>query len=215
MRSFIYRNMLVVLLAVVFVVVATTYFVVSSNQGSEVVSQETEIQKLDTEVQSKTAQIQQAQTQAQDEALGTSNKRIDTDTAIIKDFMGTVSSWKSGVEYEAARSSVLRKYALDEKSQFMTVFFPETSYNTDSSGKRYYVIDTQGMNSTLGAVSVKPQGVVGTEYRYLVLADIRASSNDNKSSSSNTSAVYLTIDGEGKLSNVSAFASVSGDERSR
>lgn len=209
MRTFFQKNILLLLLAGVFVIVTVSYFVVSTNQQSDVVTQEQEIAELEARMQAELVTARAEQQAVVDDVLGTNAARIEDDTVLIREFLQTVTTWETGGEYEAARESVLRRYALDEGSQFMQVYFQEPVYNTDSSGNRYYVVDTQDLNSALSSIDVLPLGVLGTEYRYMVLADISSTSNDGGASASKTSVIYLTLDGEGVFSDVSGFASVS------
>lgn len=209
MRTFFQKNALLILLAGIFAIVTVSYFVVTTTHETEVVTQEQEITELDGQMQAELAAAEAEQQAVVDEALGTNAGRIDADTVLIREFLQTVTTWETGEEYEAARESVLRRYALDEESQFMQVYFQEPVYNTDSSGNRYYVVDTQGLNSALSSIDVLPLGVTGTEYRYMVLTDISSTSDDGEANASKTSVIYLTLDGEGTFSEVSGFASVS------
>ena len=209
MLTFLQKNVLLLLLAGVFAVVAVSYFVVSTNHESEVVTQEQEIAELDAQMETELATARAEQQAVVDDVLGTNGARIEDDTVLIREFLQTVTTWETGEEYEAARESVIRRYALDEESQFMQVYFQEPVYNTDSSGNRYYVVDTQGLNSALSSIDVLPLGVTGTEYRYMVLTDISSTSDDGEANASKTSVIYLTLDGEGTFSDVSGFASVS------
>ncbi|MET3172846.1 UNVERIFIED_ORG: hypothetical protein ABIB52_000674 [Arthrobacter sp. UYCu721] len=209
MRTFFYRNALILLLAGVFVAVGISYAVVTNTQHTQVVTQEQEISELDAQMKTELATARADQQAVVDSALGTNAQRITADTELIRQFVKTAVTWKSGEEYTAARDSLKRKYKLDEDSQFMKVYFQEPVFNTDTSGNRFYVVDTEGLNSNLSSVDVKALGVAGTAYRYMVLADIGSASNDGKASATKTSVIYLTLDGEGQMADVSGFASVS------
>lgn len=209
MRTFFYRNALILLLAGVFVAVGISYAVVTNTQHTQVVTQEQEISELDAQMKTELATARADEQAVVDGALGTNAQRITADTELIRQFLKTAATWKSGEEYTAARESLKRKYKLDEGSQFMKVYFQEPVFNTDSSGNKFYVVDTEGLNSNLSSVDVKALGVAGTEYKYMVLADIGSASNDGKASATKTSVIYLTLDGEGVMTDVSGFASVS------
>jgi hypothetical protein len=215
MLTFFYRNALLILLAGVFVIAGVSYFVVTGSQQEQVAAQDKQITELDQQMQARLKTARDEQQAVVDAALGTSAQRINSDTAVIRDFVKTMATWRTGEEYAAARDSVIRKYKLKEESQFLKSYFQEPVFNTDSSGNRIYYVDTQGLNSSLASMEVVPLGVSGTEYRYMVLADLGSSSNDGKASADKTSVVYLTLDGEGALTNVSGFASVSGPRVSR
>lgn len=215
MRTFFYRNALLILLAGVFIIAGVSYFVVTGSQQEQVAAQDRQITELDQQMQARLKSARDEQQAVVDAALGTSAQRINNDTAVIRDFVKTVATWRTGEEYAAARESVIRKYKLKEDSQFLKAYFQEPVFNTDSSGNRIYYVDTQGLNSSLTSMEVVPLGVSGTEYRYMVLADLGSSSNDGKASADKTSVIYLTMDGEGAMTNVSGFASVSGVRMSR
>jgi hypothetical protein len=207
MRTFFYRNALLLILAGVFVASGIAYFATVAGQQAESASQQQEIADLDARMQTQLAEAKAKQQSVVDDSLGTNARRVTADTAAIRQFVKTVATWKTGAEYAAARDSVMRRYKLSQDSQFMKVYFQEPVSNRDSSGKTFYAVDADGLNSSLGMVDVKVLGVSGTEYRYMVLADIAASSNDGKATATRTSVICLTLDGEGVMSDVSGYAS--------
>jgi hypothetical protein len=207
MRTFFYRNALMLILAAVFVASGIAYFATVAGQHAESASQQQEIADLEARMQTQLAEAKAKQQSVVDDSLGTNARRVTADTAAIRQFVKTVATWNTGEEYAAARESVMRRYKLSKDSQFMKVYFQEPVSNRDSSGKTFYAVDADGLNSSLGMVDVKVLGVSGTEYRYMVLADIAASSSDGKASATRTSVIYLTLDGEGVMSDVSGYAS--------
>lgn len=209
MRSFFYRNALLVLLAGLFVFMGVSHLVLTEQRHTETSAQEQRIAELEAQMQADLVAVENTRQSVVDGVLGISGERVASDTEVIREFVKKVASWNSGEEYREARESVMRRYNLSEDSQFMKDYFQEPVYNTDSSGQRFYLVDAEGLNSQAGSVEVRALGVLGTEYRYLVLADISSSSNDGKASATRTSAIYLTLDGEGGMSEVSGYASVS------
>jgi hypothetical protein len=206
MRNFFYRNALLLILAAVFAASGIAFGVTATAQGSESAAQQRQIADLDAQMQTRLAAAKATQQSVVDGAQGTDARRVAADTDTIRQFVRTVATWKSGAEYAAARESVMRRYRLTPDSQFMKVYFPEPVSNRDSSGKTFYAIDADGLNSSMSTVDVRVLGVAGTAYRYMVLADISSSSSDNKASASRTSVIYLTLDGEGAMSQVSGYA---------
>lgn len=209
MRGFFYRNALVLILGAVFVLVGAAYLVSTGTHRVTVVTQQQEIAELDATMQTKLAAAKAEQQAVVDDVLGTNAARVAQDTEVIREFIGTATTWKNGEEYTSARESLMRKYKLGEDSQFLKVFFPKPISNTDSSGNKFYVVDTEGLNSRLSSIDPKVLGVSGTQYKYMVLADISSSSKDGKASANKTSVIYLTLDGEGLVTDVSGYASVS------
>jgi hypothetical protein len=207
MRTFFYRNALMLILAAVFVASGIAYAVTVTGHQAESASRQQEIADLDAQMQTKLTAAKAKQQSVVDDALGTNARRVTADTALIREFVRTVATWKSGAEYVAARESVMRRYKLSKDSQFMKVYFQEPVSNRDSSGTTFYAVDADGLNSNLSTVDVKVLGVSGTAYRYMMMADIASSSNDGKASASRTSVIYLTLDGEGVMSDVSGYAS--------
>lgn len=215
MRAYFQRNALLILAAAVCAVMVMFYVAGHNARSEETAAQEAEIAELDTRLQTVLAEEEAEQQAAVDNALGTSDERVQADTVLIREFVRGAVTWDSGESYTQARDSVLRRYGLDEGSQFLQVYFPEPIYNTDTSGNRYYVVDTKKLNSSLDSVKVQPLGVSGTEYRYMVTAEISAKTAVDGHRASNTSVIYLTLDGEGTFSDVSGFASVAGPLRSK
>jgi hypothetical protein len=215
MRTFFNRNALLVILASVFIIVVIVFVMATTSQSDALAAEEQELSALSEEMNSQQGQAAVEREEVLDAALGFSDSRVNEDTQLVYDFVRTVVTWSSGEEYTEARESVVRKYALDEGSQFLQVYFPEPVFNTDSSGTRFYVVDTDGLNSSLASVEVLPMGVSGTAYSYMVLANVSANSNNGDATASKASVIYLTVDGEGVLSEVSGYASTSKSLRSK
>ncbi|MFJ2662597.1 hypothetical protein [Arthrobacter koreensis] len=197
------------LLGGLFTFVGVSYAVMNAQQYAEINAQEQQVAALEERMQAELSTAEAARQTVVDSALGASGERIAGDTKQIHEFVKKAVTWGSGTEYAEARESLMRRYSLGEDTQFMREYFQEPVYNTDSSGQRFYLVDAEGLNSQLGSIEVKSLGVLGTEYRYMVLADITSSSNDGKASATRTSVIYLTLDGEGAMSDVSGYASVS------
>lgn len=206
MRNFFHRNALMLILAAVFVASGIAYVATVNAHAANSASQQREITELDAQMQTGLAAAKAKQQSVVDDALGTNARRVTADTSAIREFVAAVATWESGAEYAAARESVMRRYKLAKDSQFMKVYFQAPVSNRDSSGKTFYAVDADGLNSSLSTLEVKVLAVSGTEYRYMVLADIESSSTDGKASARRTSVIYLTLDGEGAMSDVSGYA---------
>lgn len=209
MRAYFHRNALLLILAGLFAFTGISYGVMTEQHRAEIAAQDEEIADLEAQMHASLENAEAERQSVVDDVLGISEKRVAADTEVINEFVKKVASWSSGTEYTEARESVMRRYNLGEDSQFMTDYFQEPVYNTDSSGQRFYLVDAEGLNSHPGSIEVKALGVMGTEYRYMVLANINSSSNDGKASAARTSVIYLTLDSEGVMSDVSGYASVS------
>jgi hypothetical protein len=214
MNTFFARNVALLLGIGVLVALAAVYVSTSTSNDQTLTEQQQQISDLEAQLAADSDEVRVAQQVIFDEVMGSSQARIDSDTEALQSFVNRVANWDSGESYEEARTSVIRKYALDENAQFMRDFFTEPVYNTDPSGKRYYVIDTDRLNSSLGQMDARVLSVSGTEYRYMVLADFTSVSNDGGTSSSQTSTIFVTVDGEGVLSDVTGYTSVEGAKSS-
>ncbi|SMG49713.1 hypothetical protein SAMN06295974_3885, partial [Plantibacter flavus] len=51
--------------------------------------------------------------------------------------------------------------------------------------------------------------VDGLDYRYLVLVDVQAKSSDGLGTAVRVATIFLTVDGDGAISDVSGYASMS------
>ena len=133
--------------------------------------------------------------------------RVAEDTKTIGDLLGRALTWENNEEYTEARKSTMRVYSLADDSAFMTSFLPAAPVNRDSQGNEYSYIDSAGLNSSVGDFRVKVLSVDGVDYRYMALVDVRGKSSDGLGSAVNVATVFATIDGEGKLIDISGFAS--------
>lgn len=206
MKRFLQRYALLLILASVFLASGVAYGVTASGHAAESAAQKQRLDDLDVQMQARLAAAKSKQQAVVDDSQGTNAARVTADTLKIREFVRTVATWKSGAEYAAARDSVMRRYKLAGDSQFMTTYFGAPVANRDSSGNTFYAVDADGLNSSLSTADVRVLGVTGTAYRYMVLADIASSSNDGKASAVRTSAIYLTLDGDGLMSDVSGYA---------
>lgn len=148
------------------------------------------------------------------EALGVTTSRVRTNTKTINEFLETSFGWSSGEEFEQARETLKRRYGLTESDDFLMHFLPPSRFNQDSTGERYYWIDSVGLNSDVGEhVQVEVAGVQGTDYHYVVMADLELSSDftDTTGQAGNAAMqpvahrrvlLYLTIDGAGDLHDI-------------
>ncbi|MEU7315492.1 hypothetical protein [Streptomyces sp. NPDC007083] len=145
-------------------------------------------------------------------AIGASRNRLDKDASIIAGLVDSAFTWDSGEAYAQARTRLKERYELTEKSEFLTRFMPPSRYNEDADGKRYYYIDTQGMNSAVGdEPEVEIVKVAAGDYSYAVLVDVEVTSDAVKRNNANkgryaadrTVLLFLTVDAKGEVSDLS------------
>jgi hypothetical protein len=220
-RGFFRRNLSVVVTAAVLTVVATVAGATWGSQHATLAEQEAQINDVEghlTGIQKKNAEQVNADVMA---ALGVSQNRLSTDGERIKSLLSTIFTWDSGQSYEAARESLKSRFGLAEKETFLKSFMPPSRFNEDSQGRRYYYIDTVGLNSALGAEpDIEVVDVKAGVYTYAALADVEVTSDavtQNKSSKVSVTAhrralLFVTVDAQGKVSNLSGVPA-SGETR--
>lgn len=156
--------------------------------------------------------IQQAATY---KASGASAERVDNDIDLIRQLADRALTWNSHESYVQARDTVMRAYNLTDSDAFMTSFLPEAPVNRDAQGNEYPYIDAAKLNSSAGGVSVKLLSVDALDYSYMALVDVSAASSDGKGHASNVATIFVTVDGEGALHDLSGFASIDPPRSSR
>ncbi|NUQ96243.1 MAG: hypothetical protein HOY79_06640 [Streptomyces sp.] len=220
-RGFFRRNLSVLVTAAVLAVVATAAGVTWSGQHAAQAEQQAQISDVEGQlagVRKKNAEQVNADVTA---ALGVSQNRLSTDGERIKSLLSMAFTWDSGQGYEAARENLKSRFGLTENEAFLKSFMPSSRFNEDSQGRRYYYIDTVGLNSALG----EDQGIEVVDvktgvYTYAVLADVEVTSDavtQNKASRASVTAhrralLFVTVDAQGKLSNLSGVPA-SGETR--
>ncbi|GHB82176.1 hypothetical protein GCM10010306_090920 [Streptomyces umbrinus] len=220
-RGFFRRNLSILVTAAVLTVVATVAGVTWSSQHAALAGQEAQINDIEGHlagIQKKNAEQVNADVMA---ALGVSQNRLSTDGERIKSLLSMAFTWDSGQSYEAARESLKARFGLTENETFLKSFMPPSRFNEDSQGRRYYYIDTIGLNSALGAdPDIEVVDVKAGIYTYATLADVEVTSDavtQNKSSKASVTAhrhalLFVTVDAQGKVSNLSGVPA-SGETR--
>ncbi|HEU5223070.1 MAG TPA: hypothetical protein VFU07_05240 [Candidatus Lumbricidophila sp.] len=177
-------------------------------------AQDAQILKLEQSVTDLSKQTTNAASQAVALAAGAPSGEVDaalgrlnTDKSAIETFVKTAFVWKDQASYDAARDSIARVWQLDPNGSFLKTFLPEAPMSTDSTGKKYSYIDAAGLNSSVGSVTVKLTGVQGTEYHYLVMVSVLASSTDGSDTASRASVLEFTSVEAGKFTSIQGWTS--------
>ncbi|MFE4334025.1 hypothetical protein ACFRQM_32820 [Streptomyces sp. NPDC056831] len=220
-RGFFRRNLWVLVTAAVLVVVATVAGLTWSSQRAGLAGQEARI----SEVEGQLAGIQKKNDEQVDadvlQALGVSRNRLGTDGEIIKSLLGMTFTWDSGQRYEEARERLKSRFGLTENKVFLKSFMPPSRFNEDAQGRRYYYIDTVGLNSALGEdPDIEVVDVKTGDYTYAVMADIEVTSDavtQNSASNASVTAhrrvlLFVMVDAQGKVSDLSGVPA-SGETR--
>lgn len=209
--TFVKRNMVLVIGLVAALLAGLVLAITASGSSSEVKAKQAEMSQLETELsETEDARVAQEQ-EVSASLLGVDTDRIAADDKVIDGFLSDALTWSSHEEYMNARSTVQRKYGLDENSSFMTAFLPdgEAISKKDRTGKQYNLIDELGLTSLVGSYDASVLKVEGTLYTYFIEVNVQGKSADGKGSSSLPSLVLLTVDENGTISNVDASATTS------
>ncbi|MEV2278298.1 hypothetical protein AB0I72_22200 [Nocardiopsis sp. NPDC049922] len=207
--GFVSRNAFPLSAAALLLVSGGSFAVTRGAQEAALTDQEQRI----AELRERTVEIEEAQDERENEVAslvqGTNTARLDADEELIGDVLDTALTWETHAEYEDARSAMMTVYGLDEDSAFMTAFLPEAPVNIDREGNEYALIDLLGLDSRVNDFRSEMLSVQGTEYSYLVLVELRTTSDDGQASAHSTATVLLTTDGDGGVSGVEGYASTS------
>lgn len=220
-RGFFRRNLSVLVTAGVLTVVATVVGATWNSQHATLAGQEAQtndVEKHLAGIQKKNAEQVNADVMA---ALGVSQKRLSTDGERIKSLLSMAFTWDSGQSYEVARASLKSRFGLIENETFLKSFMSPSRFSEDSQGRRYYYIDTVGLNSALGAdPDIEVVDIKAGVYTYAVLADVEVTSDTMSQNKANKASVtahrrallFVTVDAQGKTSNLSGVPA-SGETR--
>jgi hypothetical protein len=193
--------------AAILAVTAVVSGVTVSAQNDELMQQQSALSTLNSEVAAARAATGELDDSVSVKGSGADAARVATDTEIIGELLETALTWDDDASYREARERTMRLYGLAGDSSFMTSFLPEAPVNIDSQGNEYPYIDAAGLNSQVGDFRVKLLSVDAVSYAYMVLIDVQARSSDGLGTGVNVATAFVTIDGEGAVSQISGFAS--------
>lgn len=203
------KNWFVALCAAVFIVTLVIAGMYVSSQHDRIVAQETTMTELGKDVVKADENDNATRQKVSAKQNSADTERLARDTDTVNAMLNTALTWDSSATYTAARDTMGRKYKLGADSQFMKSFMPPAPVNKDASGKEYPYIDAAGLNSALSDSTVTLQWVQGTDYRYLVQAVVRADSSSGTASASHVAVFEVTVNGEGAITDIKAYASTS------
>ena len=222
--GFMRRNALVAGVAVLLVTAVTVTGLTWGSQRSALDQQQQTISGLQGQLASVGTAKSERVEQDVMQSLGVSHSRIHDDMQVVDRLVKTAFTWDSGQAYEAARRDLKERYHLSEDEQFLKQFMPPARFNEDAAGKRYYYIDTQGLNSAVNAdADLEVVKVTADEYTYAVQVEVAVTSDavsqnkvaPDRVKSYRTVLVYLTVDAQGKVSGLSAIPAGGSTRHSR
>ncbi|MET9711954.1 hypothetical protein ACFW3Z_03585 [Nocardiopsis alba] len=207
--GFLQRNSFPLVAAGLLAVASISYSVTVNAQESSLTEQERRIAELEERKAELEAEQENRGRVVVDDMSGTDTARLEADEEFIGRMLDTALTWESHTEYESARAAMTTVYEIPEDSTFMTEFLPEAPMNVDSEGTEYALIDLLGLDSQVSGFRSELLSVQGTEYAYLVLVDVRSTSDDGRAGALGTATVLLTTDGDGGVSDVEGYAATS------
>ena len=147
-----------------------------------------------------------AQVELYERITGSDAPRVTQDTQDLVALLDQMLTWDSHQSYVDARQSVLEDYDMDEQS--LDALFPEAPVTTDSAGNEYYYIDAAGLNGRLGEYSVELLEVSGTDYSYVMFADMVSEQTLGNVTGSGTVPiiVFATVASDGELHDIRGYA---------
>lgn len=191
---------------VVLAVSALGYGMVAGSATDEEQARSQEILALEQRHTAREQELHEESQQVYDNLLGTDHSRVTKDEVIIEKLLKAALTWDSHESYVAARENVIEEYQLSSEADFIETYLPPAPVTTDGAGNEYYGIDAAGLNSRFGSFETEVLSVIKTEYRYLVSVTAESVSNDELGSAANTSVVLVTINGNGKITDISGYA---------
>jgi len=191
------------------VVTATVSGITAAGQAEILEAQDAQVASINAKTDDARAAAAAVDDEVALQGTGASAERVASDRDIVVEIAKRALTWDDDATYRDARASTMRSYGLTEDSTFMTSFLPDAPVNRDSQGNEYPYIDAAGLNSTVGDTVVKVLDVDGLDYSYLALVDVQASSSDGLATASSVATIFVTIDGDGAVSDLTGYASTS------
>lgn len=180
--------------------------VTGSQHQSDLETKSAELEALNQKIAEASVGATQIETTGALSRLGASPEKVAEDTDEIEELAERALTWDDHASYTEAREATMRAYDLDEASTFMKSFLAPAPVNIDSQGNEYPYIDAAGLNSRVGGVGVRLLEVDGLTYSYLALVDVQSLASDGLGTATNVATIFITIDGDGAVTELSGFA---------
>jgi hypothetical protein len=207
MSSIFTRNAFPLVAGVILVITGVVTGVTVSGHSTELAAQKATIDSLTMEIDEAREIVDALDTEISLKDSGADASRVAADTEVISELLRLALVWDDNASYVDARDATMRAYDLSEDSAFMASFLPVAPVNKDSKGNEYPYIDAAGLNSSVGDFQAKVLSIDAVEYSYMVLVDVQGSSSDGMGKAVNVATVFVTIDGDGAVSEITGFAS--------
>lgn len=216
-QGFFLRNIRVLMVAGLTAAVALGTMLSVGNNQRDLAEQTVQINALEERLSNAEARNAEADEANTYEALGITETRLVADQTVIENTLLTAFSWDDARSYEQARELLVTQHGLDPDGDFLTDFMPPAA-SSQRGGQTVYYIDEVGVVFSLGEeMSADVVRVSGTDYAYLVIAEVEVSTNKvtpgtdgSRPTRTQQMLLRLTVDGEGEISDISGVQADDG-----
>lgn len=177
---------------------------VQSDRSSQLGEQYRTITGLENRIDTLEAAVNEDTAEAVHLASGLDSARVVKDDDAARALLEKVFDWDSKETYDAARESVKSEYGLADDSTFLSVFMPAVN-NIDVGGREINEIDARGLNMSYSDMQSNVTGINGDLYTYFTIVTVESSDSSGATAQGESAFVY-TVDGEGNLSDLAAYA---------
>lgn len=206
MLQFFQKYVIAVIGVGLLVIVLVLLAIQTGVQQASIQDHEDRIAQLERDRAEAQQTLDDAQEALYEQITGSDAPRMAQDTQGLAAMMETMVTWDSHESYEEARNTVFEQYDITDGS--FTELFPEAPVTTDGAGNEYYYIDAAGLNGHLGEYSIELLEVSGTDYSYVMFADMVTEQTIGDATGSNAVPIILfaTVASDGQLYDVRGYA---------
>ena len=194
----------IILVIIMFIVLIITSNIVKA-QNDKLKNAEQKIAQLQTSQKVNEVTEKEQNKEVKQNTSGLNTARVKTDDAIITEFLNKCLNWNSYAEY--------KEYAKSVTSSFLSTFFPDIKETRDNTNP----IDSKGLNLKFEKLTSHVINISSVDDAYTYFSEVKVTSDTKYTDSNNDShtvsgagtiVLTYTINGDGVLSNVSAYTVV-------
>lgn len=190
--------------AVVMVIVLGVTTIISQGRSEQLGEQTSKISALENRKSTLEAAATKESSKAVFLASGLDSGRQAQDDLKVQGFFKTAFSWDSKESYDKARAKLKEQYGLDDNNAFFSVFMPQAD-DIDVGGRTINEIDAQGLNMSFKSMKSNVTKINGDRYTYFTTVTVTSSDKTGATADADAICVY-TVDGSGKLSDITAYS---------
>lgn len=209
-KSFLARNALVLICAVMAVVAIIGSAISIEQANSRIESSKGVLEQEKTEVTTTQEESREAQVEVVKDTSGVDLERKLVDDETASTLMGLATTWSSGEQYNKNRATIIDRYGIAENSAFLSTFMPDQRCRETTDGTELCLIDTDDLELRFVRMESSIIDVKGGTYTYFAIATVSAPSTDGSSSVNTENPIIYTTDVDGKITTITPYA-VSGN----